>query len=85
MSGQGKATPVPPAPTDRDDGAHTNDLLDEALDESFPASDPPALTEPVGEHFNGGRGGAAAPAAEPAQDLPATAANQGQKPTRNDS
>jgi hypothetical protein len=25
---------------------HREDLLDEALDESFPASDPPAIVEP---------------------------------------
>lgn len=34
--------PAPPA-TD-----HTQELLDEALEESFPASDPPALVEPGG-------------------------------------
>lgn len=28
--------------------AHVDELLDEALDETFPASDPPALTEPSG-------------------------------------
>ena len=27
---------------------HTEELLDEALEESFPASDPPALVEPGG-------------------------------------
>lgn len=26
---------------------HQEDLLDEALDETFPASDPPAMLEPV--------------------------------------
>jgi hypothetical protein len=34
--------PDPKKPT------HEQDLLDEALKESFPASDPPALTEPGG-------------------------------------
>jgi hypothetical protein len=27
----------------------TNDELDEQLEDSFPASDPPSLTEPVGD------------------------------------
>jgi hypothetical protein len=27
--------------------AHKEDLLDEALDETFPASDPPAMLEPA--------------------------------------
>lgn len=39
-------TPKPksaPKPADR---KHTEELLDEALDETFPASDPPAMLEP---------------------------------------
>jgi len=35
--------PTPPAP----DPDHDDELLDEALDESFPASDPPSMTEPA--------------------------------------
>lgn len=32
---------------------HEEDLLDEALDESFPASDPPAMTEPSPDKGDG--------------------------------
>ncbi|MEO9530736.1 hypothetical protein [Roseibium sp.] len=31
----------------KQDRKHQEDLLDEALDESFPASDPPAMVEPT--------------------------------------
>jgi hypothetical protein len=37
----------PPKPEDDAGKAHEDELLDEALDESFPASDPPAMTEPT--------------------------------------
>jgi hypothetical protein len=37
--------PIPPDPSE-------DELLDEALDESFPASDPPAMTEPSGPRDN---------------------------------
>jgi hypothetical protein len=31
------------------DKKHQNELLDEALEETFPASDPPAMIEPVAD------------------------------------
>ena len=40
--------PPPPAPDPDDEDA----LLDEALEESFPASDPPAMTEPSPSEFD---------------------------------
>jgi len=35
-----------PARPKNDQRQHREELLDEALDESFPASDPPAIVEP---------------------------------------
>jgi len=35
-----------PAPTKDVERRHRDELLDEALDESFPASDPPAMVRP---------------------------------------
>ena len=35
----------PREPTAKERKAHQEELLDEALDESFPASDPPQMTE----------------------------------------
>ncbi len=40
------ADPDKPDPKPKAPGDHDEDLLDEALDESFPASDPPSMTEP---------------------------------------
>ena len=40
------ATPVPPAEHARDADEHEERKIDEALDESFPASDPPAIQDP---------------------------------------
>lgn len=38
--------PKPPTKSDQAEKDHQDELLDEALDESFPASDPPSMTEP---------------------------------------
>lgn len=46
MSGPSKKPPSPPNKA-ADNKKHINDLLDEALDETFPASDPPAMLEPA--------------------------------------
>lgn len=40
------ATSVPPSKTGHPD--HEEHLMDEAVDESFPASDPPAIANPSG-------------------------------------
>jgi hypothetical protein len=43
------ATKVPPATrTRKGTQAHDEDVIDEALDESFPASDPAAIASPSG-------------------------------------
>jgi hypothetical protein len=39
--------PKPSAQEQEKKKKHTNELLDEALDETFPASDPVAMLEPV--------------------------------------
>lgn len=40
------ATPVPPAEHARHEDEHEERVIDEAVDESFPASDPPAIQSP---------------------------------------
>lgn len=40
------ATPVPPAEHADSENEHEERVIDEALDESFPASDPPAIQSP---------------------------------------
>ena len=41
------STPVPPPPVDKVGAkAHEEGLIDEAVDESFPASDPSAASQP---------------------------------------
>jgi len=42
----GKVTPPPKGPAETDEVARREAALDEALAETFPASDPPAMTEP---------------------------------------
>ena len=40
------ATPVPPAHHAETENEHEERVIDEAVDESFPASDPPAIQSP---------------------------------------
>jgi len=40
------ATPVPPAEHATSEHEHEERIIDEAVDESFPASDPPAIQSP---------------------------------------
>lgn len=40
------ATKVPPPKSGESDQKHEEKLMDEAIDESFPASDPPAIAHP---------------------------------------
>ena len=42
------ATKVPPPQSARDEDEEDERIIDEAVDESFPASDPPAIASPSG-------------------------------------
>jgi hypothetical protein len=43
------STPIPPPKlTEGNLDAHEDGLIDEAVDETFPASDPPTITQPGG-------------------------------------
>jgi putative Mg2+ transporter-C (MgtC) family protein len=55
---QGGDTPKPGQERDRPDRAHEEEMIDEAVEESFPASDPPAA---------GGTTGAGRPKTAPDQ------------------
>ena len=41
------STKTPPAPTEREKREHLEDRIDESLEETFPASDPPAVHPPA--------------------------------------
>jgi hypothetical protein len=41
-----RQVPAPPAADSKRCEEHREELLDEALEESFPASDPPSVTQP---------------------------------------
>lgn len=59
------ATETPPPAIGQPD--HEEGLIDEAVDESFPASDPPAIAHPSGSHAvkKVAQSGRRTPAAEP--------------------
>jgi hypothetical protein len=44
------STKVPPPQVARDDAEQQERVIDEAVDESFPASDPPAIASPGSTH-----------------------------------
>ena len=50
------ATPKKPKPSERDK-KHVDERLDEALEETFPASDPPTMLEPVPDSPQAGEDG----------------------------